>query len=194
MSGAIVVGVVAIGYLIGTFPSALLVGRRLGFDPTTAGSGNPGTSNTMRIGGRRAGLTVLAGDLGKGMVAAALGLVVGGSLVGWAAGAAAVAGHMWPATRGFRGGKGVATAAGVGLVCLPLVMIVPSVLFAVAASTTRRAAVGSIVAVVSVIPTMALIGRPGAEVVVAATTAAAIVIRHRANMIEIRSEGLVRQK
>lgn len=182
------------GYVIGTFPTAQLVGRRMGFDPTTAGSGNPGTSNTMRVAGRKAGLAVLAGDLGKGMAAAAIGLWVGGSTSAWLTGAAAVAGHMWPATRGGRGGKGVATAAGVGLVCLPAAMIVPSVLFAVLVSVTGRAAVGSMAAVVSMPVLMVVVGRPAAEVALASVVAAAIVIRHRSNLVEIRQQGLIRAR
>ncbi|MGH9117337.1 MAG: glycerol-3-phosphate acyltransferase, partial [Acidimicrobiales bacterium] len=74
--------VVIAAYLAGTFPTALIVGRRLGFDATTAGSGNPGASNAYRVGGRRAGLLVFAGDLLKGALAAGLGLAVGGRALG----------------------------------------------------------------------------------------------------------------
>lgn len=194
MSGLIVVVVVVAGYAIGTFPTALLVGKRLGFDPTSAGSGNPGTSNAMRVGGRRAGIVVLVGDLGKGALAAGLGLAVHGYPLAWAAGAAAVAGHMWPATRNFRGGKGVATAAGVGVVCFPLAMVGLSVLFALSAWLTGRAAVGSLAAVSTMPVIMAVTGRPGIEVAIAAITAVAVVVRHRANLEEIHRMGLVKGK
>src|SRR5919107_1399563 len=60
-------------YLLGTFPTALLVGRREGRDPTQEGSGNPGASNALRTMGRRAGALVLLGDLGKGVVATGAG-------------------------------------------------------------------------------------------------------------------------
>lgn len=194
MSGAIVVAVVMAGYAIGTFPTAVLVGRRFGFDPTAAGSGNPGTSNSMRVGGRKAGLIVLAGDLGKGAVAAGIGLGVDGSMLAWVTGAAAVAGHMWPVTRGFRGGKGVATGAGVGAVCLPVAMVVPCILFGVLIAISHRAAVGSIAAVASMPVMMALIDRPGAEIVVASLVAMAIIGRHRSNLVEIRQDGFIRAR
>src|SRR4051812_14518120 len=105
--------VVVVGaYLLGCFPTAGIVGRRAGFDADSAGSGNPGASNSFRLGGVRAGVLVLVGDGAKGTVAAAAGLLVGGRALALAAGAAAVIGHVAPVTRRFRGGKGVATAAG----------------------------------------------------------------------------------
>ena len=106
-------------YLLGTFPTAILVGRREGRDPTQEGSGNPGASNTFRTMGRRAGAIVLAGDVAKGALAAAAGLATGHRAVGVACGLAAVLGHVYPVTRGFRGGKGVATGAGMAIVLLP---------------------------------------------------------------------------
>ena len=64
-------------YLLGTFPTAILVGRREGRDPTQEGSGNPGASNTFRTMGRRAGAIVLLGDVAKGALAAGMGLATG---------------------------------------------------------------------------------------------------------------------
>ena len=111
-------------YLLGTFPTAILVGRREGRDPTQEGSGNPGASNTFRTMGRRAGTIVLLGDVAKGALAAGVGLASGNRAVGVACGLAAVLGHVYPATRRFRGGKGVATGAGMALVLLPGVTLV----------------------------------------------------------------------
>ena len=72
MDGGASVLMMLAAYLIGTFPTAHLVGRRMGFDPMAAGSGNPGASNTTRLGGAKAGAMVLLGDAGKGVVAAGL--------------------------------------------------------------------------------------------------------------------------
>lgn len=193
MSVPIVVAVVAAAYAIGTFPTALLVGRRFGFDPTASGSGNPGTSNTMRVGGKKAGILVLVGDLGKGVIAAGAGLWIDGRTLGWIAGAASVAGHMWPVTRKFKGGKGVATAAGVGVVCFPIAMVAVLVVFVLVLKVTRRAAVGSIVAVCLMPPLLAVAGRPGVEVAISVGVAAAVVLRHRSNIVEIRDEGAIRR-
>ena len=83
-------------YLLGTFPTAILVGRREGRDPTQEGSGNPGASNTFRTMGRRAGAIVLLGDVAKGALAAGVGLATGNRAVGVACGLAAVLGHVSP--------------------------------------------------------------------------------------------------
>ena len=73
-------------YLLGTFPTAVLVGRHEGHDVTSEGSGNPGASNTYRTMGRRAGAIVLLGDVAKGAVAAGMGLATGNRAVGVACG------------------------------------------------------------------------------------------------------------
>jgi len=179
-----VVGVLVVlaAYALGTFPTAQLVGRRFGFDPTTTGSGNPGASNATRIGGAKAGALVLLGDAGKGALAAGVGLAVDGRMLAWLAGAAAVAGHLWPVTRGLRGGKGVATAAGAALVCAPLAFLPLAVLFAVLVKVTGRAAVGSLAIAVLLPVAVALLGRPAGEVAVAAAIGLVVVVRHRENI------------
>src|SRR4051794_404859 len=107
---------VALAYFAGTFPTAALATRRTGHDPAQEGSGNPGASNVYRLAGRRAGAIVFGGDLLKGALAALAGLAAGGRALGLACGIAAVIGHIFPVTRRFRGGKGVATAAGMAVV------------------------------------------------------------------------------
>ena len=174
--------VVVVAYVLGMFPTAQLVGRRLGFDPTTTGSGNPGASNTTRVGGMRAGATVLVGDAGKGMIAAGLGYAVDGRSTAWIVGAAAVAGHVWPVTRRFRGGKGVATAAGVAVVCAPLVSLGLAAVFGVVVKVAGKAALGSLVIAVLMPVILALLGRDPVEVVAAAAVASAIIVRHRSNI------------
>ncbi|MET0880111.1 MAG: glycerol-3-phosphate acyltransferase, partial [Acidimicrobiales bacterium] len=108
--------VVVVAYLLGTFPTAALIGRVTSHDPTIEGSGNPGATNVLRTSGRWAGVAVLAVDVAKGALAAGLGLLVGDHTLGVVAGAAAVLGHVAPVGRRFRGGKGVATAAGASAV------------------------------------------------------------------------------
>lgn len=181
------VALVAAAYAIGTFPTALLVGRRRGFDPTSQGSGNPGASNTTRVGGIRAGVLVLAGDLGKGAAAAGAGYAYSGRGLAWVAGAAAVAGHMWPATRRFRGGKGVATGAGVGLVCAPVAFAVLAPVFGLVAVLSRKAALGSIAIAVLLPVAVALLRHSAGEVAIAAAIAVAVVWRHEDNIRRLLS-------
>lgn len=182
MSPLAAVVVLVAAYLLGTFPTAVLVGRRLGFDPTVEGSGNPGASNTTRVGGMRAGAVVLLGDLGKGVLAAGLGFAAGDRTWAWLAGAAAVAGHMFPATRSFRGGKGVATAAGVGLVCAPLGFAVLAAVFALVVGLGKKAALGSIT-VAALMPVGVLVlGQGTLPAVVAGAIGLAIIVRHEGNI------------
>ena len=133
---------VAVSYLVGTFPTAVLVTRRRGIDPTRTGSGNPGATNVLRVAGRRAGAAALVGDVLKGAVPAAVGWAVGGHGLGVACGLAAVVGHVLPVTRGFRGGKGVATGAGMAVVLFPAAALVAVAAFAVAAVVSRTVSLG----------------------------------------------------
>lgn len=103
------------GYLAGSIPFALLVSRLMRLpDPRTYGSGNIGATNVLRSGSRMAALATLAGDVAKGWVAVLVARLLGlppemVALVGFAA----FLGHLFPVWLRFRGGKGVATAAGV---------------------------------------------------------------------------------
>lgn len=179
---ALSVSLVAAAYLLGTFPTATLVTRRRGVDPTRAGSGNPGATNVLRVAGRRAGAAALVGDVLKGAVPAAVGWAVGGHALGVACGVAAVVGHVLPVTRRFRGGKGVATAAGMAVVLFPAAAGVAIAGFAVAVALSRTASLGSVVAAVLLPVAATAFGAPGGEVAALAGCAALIVVRHRENI------------
>jgi glycerol-3-phosphate acyltransferase PlsY len=173
-------------YLLGTFPTALLVGRREGRDPTREGSGNPGASNALRTMGRRAGAIVLVGDLGKGLLATGGGWGLAGRPVGVACGLAAVLGHVFPATRRFRGGKGVATGAGMAVVLLPLPSIALAALWGAVVGATRVSALGSMAVAVALPVAGALVGRPAGEVAALAAGGALVLVRHRDNIARLR--------
>jgi len=111
-------GWIALAYLLGSVSSAIIVCRAMGLgDPREAGSGNPGATNVLRIGGERGKLAAaitLLGDLLKGLLAVLAARWAG--LEGWQLGVvgfAAFMGHLYPLFFGFRGGKGVATFLGV---------------------------------------------------------------------------------
>jgi glycerol-3-phosphate acyltransferase PlsY len=169
-------------YLVGTFPTALLVGRREGRDPTKEGSGNPGASNTLRTMGRRAGALVLLGDLGKGVAATGIGWAVGGRGLGVACGLAAVVGHVFPISRGFRGGKGVATGAGMAAVLLPVPSLVLAAVWGVVLAVTRVSALASIAVAVGFPVAAVVVGRPWGEVAALAACSALVVFRHTDNL------------
>ncbi|MDZ7751885.1 MAG: glycerol-3-phosphate 1-O-acyltransferase PlsY [Gammaproteobacteria bacterium] len=102
------------GYLVGSVATAVITCRLMGLpDPRTVGSGNPGATNVLREGGRRAAILTLAGDVLKGLVPVLVAVAFStGSLVPALVALAAFLGHLYPVFFGFRGGKGVATAFG----------------------------------------------------------------------------------
>ncbi len=103
------------GYVLGLVASADAVSRLTAggaVDLHSAGSGNPGGMNVFRVLGRRAGQLVMGADVGKGILACAVGRAVAGDVGAHAAGVGAVAGHCYPVSNRVRGGKGVATSFG----------------------------------------------------------------------------------
>jgi len=184
-SPGVATAVVVASYLIGTFPTALLVGRRQGVDPTRVGSGNPGATNVARTAGRRAGVATLVGDLAKGVLAAGIGWAAGGHGLAALCGLAAVVGHVLPVTRGLRGGKGVATGTGMALVVAPAALAVAAVVFAITVGLSRTVSLGSVVGA-AMLPVAALaLGSSGEVVAALAVCAVLIVARHWENLRRI---------
>ena len=105
---------IILGYLLGSLSTAIIVCRLMRLpDPRSQGSGNPGATNVLRFGGKKAAVITLAGDCLKGVLPVLLAAAAGASEVGIAATAlAAFLGHLYPIFFGFEGGKGVATAFG----------------------------------------------------------------------------------
>ena len=172
-------------YALGTFPTAILVCRRAGVDPTIAGSRNPGASNAYRTAGRAAGALVLAGDLAKGAAATGVGWALADRPVAAACGLAAVVGHVLPVQRGFRGGKGVATAAGTAAVLHPLPTAALALVWLSVVATTRRASVASIVFAAG-LPIAAFYRNASSwEITALAACAALVILRHRENIARL---------
>lgn len=106
---------IAAAYLVGSLSSAIIVCRLMGLpDPRGQGSGNPGATNVLRIGGKKAAAITLIGDMLKGLLPVLLAKALGAGIAVQAATAvAAFLGHLYPLFFSFRGGKGVATMLGV---------------------------------------------------------------------------------
>jgi glycerol-3-phosphate acyltransferase PlsY len=106
---------IILAYLLGSLSAAIIVCRLMGLpDPRTQGSNNPGATNVLRIGGKRAAGITLLGDFLKGLLPVLLGVMLGmDAMVLALIGLAAFLGHLYPVFFGFQGGKGVATALGV---------------------------------------------------------------------------------
>lgn len=173
---------IVVAYVIGMFPTALLVGRRIGLDPTTEGSGNPGASNVYRLAGSRAGIVVAAGDVAKALIPTLLALLVWGRPAAFAIWPAVVLGHVWPLLRRFRGGKGVATVSGGVIVLEPLIAALCTMIFVIVVKSTRIAALGSLSIVLAYPLGVALADRPGWELAVGIAMGALVMLRHHGNI------------
>ena len=175
------------GYFIGTFPSAIMVAKANGIDITTVGSGNPGASNVARALGMKKGAYVYGLDAVKGAVATGLGLAIFGNAAAFWCAAAAVIGHVYPITRRFAGGKGVATASGAMLVVHPFISLGLLFLWAVLSKTTKKASVSSLIITFLLPICIAAAGAPGWEVGATIGIGILVVIRHIPNLRRLRS-------
>lgn len=140
----------ALGFFLGSFPTAFLVGKARGVDIREHGSGNVGMTNAWRVLGWKAGVAVGTVDVLKGYLAAfwVSRIAVKGGLdpvyAGILCGAAAILGHVFTPWLGFRGGKGVATGAGALLGIMPIPVGICFLAFAVGFLSTWTVSVGSL--------------------------------------------------
>ena len=174
---------ILIGYAVGSMPVAYLVAQGAGgVDLRRVGSGNVGTANVYRTSGLRMAIAVMIADMAKGTVAV---LLPGDGMSTVAAGVAAVVGHVYPVWLGFRGGKGVATAAGVFGLLSPWPTAIAAAAFSVIVALTRFVSLGSIVATLVLLALEWL--TPGLPAVdIGATIVAALILfRHRGNAMRL---------
>jgi len=188
-----------LSYLIGAFPSAVVVGRLMGgIDVRRHGSGNAGATNAWRVLGWRGGLPVAFIDVAKGAVAA-VGIVrlplgplpLSLEVVAILCGLAAVLGHVFPVYTGFRGGKGVATAGGMLIATAPVPVGCALGVFLIALFLSGRVSVGSILAAWT-IPVSALLldlftdlGYPPLLIGLTGGLAVFILYTHRTNIVRL---------
>ena len=174
-----------LAYLLGSVSAAIIVCRLMGLpDPRSDGSGNPGTTNVLRIGGKPAALLTLAGDMLKGVIPVLIAREYGLSdtLLG-AVGFAAFLGHLYPIFFRFEGGKGVATALGVLLTLHWGLGAAVVLLWASAFALTRISSVGAITAFVAA-PFLAHWLMPDAMIGVAIMSVM-LLARHKTNIFAL---------
>jgi len=178
------------GYLFGSIPFGLILGKLLGRrDVRAAGSGNIGAANVTRVAGAAAGLLTLLLDAAKGAFPVWLAARISGDQASWmmAAALAAIVGHCFPIWLRFRGGKGVATAAGAFFVVCPMAAGAALLLYILVLLFWKYASLGSISAVAAMPLLVYVLWAPGhapPPVVSFGTLLAAmlIVARHHANL------------
>ena len=183
MQDTLIVALLApLAYLLGTFPSAAIVARRKGVDVTSEGSGNPGASNTFRLLGWKYGALVFGMDACNGVLAAAVGLAIDGHRGAYILGGAAVLGHVWPITRKFKGGRGVATAAGMMLVLFPVITLALAIMWSVLAKVTHKASLASMTVVVLFPVLAAIAGHSWGDLVILGGLTLVVLVRHVSNL------------
>ena len=193
---AIAVALIIAAYLLGSLSGSLLLGRLRGVDIRTQGSGNAGGTNALRSQGWKFALGVVLIDVGKGALAAWLGLRFGPTqeplpahALAYATAFAAAVGHVWPLWHGFRGGKGVGTLLGGLLVLWP--GAVPWLLSAWILVLVSSGYVGlaSVIAVACVVPLAWFIGSEvdNARRLFACAAALLVLFTHRGNLQRLRA-------
>lgn len=173
-----------VAYLAGSIPFGVVVSRLLGtVDPRTAGSRNVGFTNVLRVGGKRAGILTLVGDMGKGWLAAwAAGQLLQDEPAVFLVALAAIVGHLHSAFLGFKGGKGVATALGVVLGVHPLLGASLIGLWLLAVAVWRYSSGGALVAFAAFPVLAAWSGQSGWGVAFACVVSGLIWLRHKDNL------------
>lgn len=172
-----------IAYLIGCISPSIMLGRAKGIDIKKEGSGNAGTTNALRVMGKKAGAITLIIDILKGVVAVLVGNLIAGPVAGMCCAVTAFCGHVWPVFYKFKGGKGVATAFGVllgidvwlGLAAFGVVLI--------AVLISKRMSVGSLAGAVC-FPALAFFLEPD-FIIPGTALAIAIIIKHRSNIARL---------
>jgi len=174
-----------LAYLIGSLSFAILLSRLAGIpDPRASGSGNPGATNMLRLAGKRLAICTLFGDLLKGLLPVLLAASLDMSIQQQAwIGLAAVCGHLYPLYFRFRGGKGVATAAGTLLALYPPAALLAIVAWLVVFRLTRTSSLAALIALPLCLPLLAW-QQPGALLPMS-LLALLIVWRHRSNVRDL---------
>lgn len=176
------------GYLLGSLSSAVIVCRIMGLpDPRTQGSNNPGATNVMRIGGKKAAYTTFFGDLLKGLAPVLIATCLGGDVAIAGAALGAFLGHLYPLYFGFKGGKGVATLVGILLGISLLIVLGFAVVWAALLFSTGYVSLASMVAAVAAAIFALLFGFSKSIVGVLMALAVLVIYRHRENIHRLKN-------
>jgi glycerol-3-phosphate acyltransferase PlsY len=198
IDGLKILAALAMGYLLGSLNTSVIVGKIFGKDIRSLGSKNAGLTNTLRVLGKSAAVVVLAGDVLKGIVACLIGLQLGVYLSSGgatdcvsllAAGAGVVIGHNWPVYFGFKGGKGALTAVAVLFMIDWVMALICLGLFVTIVASTRYVSLGTICATLlfAVLSFMPFFGKTFYFHIFACLMAFIVIFKHRENIQRLLS-------
>lgn len=171
---------VVIAYLLGNISPSIILGKIHGIDIKKEGSGNAGTTNALRVLGKKAALITLVIDIGKGVLAVIIGRLVGGAAVGYICALAVFCGHIWPCFYSFKGGKGVATAFGALMSVNWMLGLAALAVVAAGLALTQRMSVGSLLGAIT-FPVICWFLEPD-FIWIGSVMALIVLIKHRANI------------
>ena len=177
--------VIVAGYLLGSISTGVVLSRLFAkTDIRSQGSGNAGTTNMLRVLGRKMALLTFIGDMLKGIIAVFIGKwLIGGELGGLLGVVGAVLGHYYPLYFGFKGGKGIATSFGSLLFVFPVQALLAFAVFLILVAVTHYVSVGSIAAAIT-LPLLIVITRFQEPTlwIITVCIGASVIWRHRANI------------
>ncbi len=183
------IGLVVLGYLMGSVSTAIIIARVMGMpDPRTQGSGNPGATNMLRMGGKKLAVFTLLGDMVKGLIPVLIARALTADATVLAAVAfAAFIGHLYPVFFGFKGGKGVATALGVLLGLTWPVALATLATWIAMAVLFRYSSLSALTAALLAPVYMWQLNGQQAYVTMAAVLSLLLIWRHRSNIRNLLS-------
>ena len=177
--------VIVAGYLLGSISTGVVLSRLFAkTDIRSQGSGNAGTTNMLRVLGRKMALLTFIGDMLKGIIAVFIGKwLIGGELGGLLGVVGALLGHYYPLYFGFKGGKGIATSFGSLLFVFPVQALLAFAVFLILVAVTHYVSVGSIAAAIT-LPLLIVITRFQEPTlwIITVCIGASVIWRHRANI------------
>ena len=180
--------IIVASYLLGNISTSYIIAKKmLGVDIRTQGSGNAGSTNALRVLGKKAGAMTFIGDLLKGMIAVFIAKIVANIInvdpitASYIAVVFVVAGHNWPALLGFKGGKGVATSLGAMIAINPIIALSCFAVFGVIVYFTKYVSLGSVLSI-SMSPIIMLALKNYKGVLVTLFLALSVTYTHRENI------------
>ena len=179
----VLAAMVLLAYFIGNISPSTLLAKSRGLDIKKEGSGNAGTTNALRVMGKKAGAITLVVDILKGVVSVLLGELICGSGCAMLCVVAVMLGHIWPVIYRFKGGKGVATAFGALMGLNPLLGLSALGVVIIGVLISKRMSVGSMLGALS-FPVICYFLEPD-FIYMGCVLAILILVKHRANIMRL---------
>lgn len=182
--------VVVIAYMLGNISPSYIMGKKYkNLDIRKHGSGNAGTTNALRVLGKKSAAIVFLVDLVKGLIAVQIGHLIAGYTGALTAAVFVVIGHIFPVFLGFKGGKGIATTIGALISLFPMVTVIATLLGVGIILRTRIVSLGSLIGI-SVLPLILLgAGQDRQGVITAAILSGLVIFTHRENIKRLRDKN-----